>query len=164
MPTSPPLATAASINGWRLFAHPLFLAQFTSLMTAVERLAGRDPKGFVNCREAKLLAAITKMAFEVIPNDPGNRLFWQGDTLGPAHRHWRRAKFFSGRYRLFFQFSSAQKVIVLAWVNDEETLRTYGKRSDAYAVFKAMLARNRPPSDWKALWQEAVPYVKPAGG
>lgn len=43
--------------------------------------------------------------------------------------------------------------IVLAWVNDAETLRTYGSRTDAYAVFKAMLAR--PPNEWEAWLKEA---------
>jgi toxin YhaV len=28
---------------------------------------------------------------------------------------------------------------VLAWVNDEESLRTYESKTDAYAVFKKMI-------------------------
>ena len=42
--------------------------------------------------------------------------------LGPGNRHWFRAKF-HGRYRLFFRFSAGQKIIIYAWVNDEQSLR-----------------------------------------
>jgi antitoxin PrlF len=45
--------------------------------------------------------------------------------------------------------------LVLAWVNDEETLRTYGSKTDAYAVFESMLRNNRPPDERKAFLKEA---------
>jgi hypothetical protein len=44
---------------------------------------------------------------------------------GADYRHWFRVKF-SGRFRLFFRYSSQHKVIVYAWVNDENTLRKSG--------------------------------------
>lgn len=47
--------------------------------------------------------------------------------------------------------STSAKVIVFAWVNDETTLRTYGAKSDAYAVFRKMLDRGAPPDSWEAL-------------
>ena len=47
----------------------------------------------------------------------------------------------------------------MAWVNDEETLRTYGRKTDAYAVFKGMLLENRPPDDWDTLFREAQEAV-----
>jgi toxin YhaV len=148
------------INGWRIFVHPLFFQQIENLAVTVERLSIKDPKGYADHRDAKVLAAILKVAFEVIPGDPGHRMFLQGGTLGAANRHWRRAKFFSGRYRLFFQFNTAHKVIVLAWVNDEETLRTYGKKTDAYAVFQSMLGKGRPPSEWRALLKETEKEIQ----
>jgi toxin YhaV len=52
---------------------------------------------------------------------------------------------------LFFRYSSSAKVIVFAWVNDETTLRTYGAKSDVYAVFRKMLDGGNPPDDWAAL-------------
>jgi toxin YhaV len=39
--------------------------------------------------------------------------------------HWRRAKFLS-RFRLFFRYNSKAKVIIYAWVNEENTLRKAG--------------------------------------
>lgn len=43
------------------------------------------------------------------------------------------------------------RVIVYAWVNDEQTLRSSGSKSDPYAVFEKMLGRGNPPDDWNAL-------------
>lgn len=125
------------------------------MLEEVEKLKKSQPKDYREKKKTKLLAAIFKMAFEVIPQNPADRAFWLGNTLGAAHRHWHRGKFFEGRYRLFFRYSSAEKIIVLAWVNDEETLRTYGSKSDAYAVFKKMLGKDRPPDAWEKLLQEA---------
>jgi toxin YhaV len=152
-PAPPPPFIEA--NGWKIYAHSLFIDQFEALLEHVEQLRAADPKGYRERRKTKLLAAILKMAFEIIPRNPADRMFLQGDTLGSSHRHWRRGRFFGGRYRLFFRYSGLAKVIVLAWVNDEETLRTYGSKTDAYAVFKTMLEKNRPPDDWDALLKEA---------
>ena len=145
------------INGWKIYAHPLFIDQFEELVLEVEQLRASDPVGYREKKKTKLLAAIQKMAFEVIPQNPAHQMFLQGNTLGLPYRHWYRGKFFDGRYRLFFRFSSNAKAIVLAWVNDAETLWTYGSRTDAYAVFKAMLARS--PNDWEALLKEAEAEV-----
>lgn len=99
----------------------------------------------------KLLAAILDSAFVRIPGNPNDSHFRQSQTLGPSATHWFRDKFFKGRFRLFFRFQSQAKVIVLAWVNDSETLRTYGSSSDAYAVFTRMLQAGNPPNDWNEL-------------
>jgi toxin YhaV len=89
--------------------------------------------------------------FEAIPVDPTRPEYRQGGTLGANRKHWFRAKFGGGRFRLFFRYSTSAKIIIFAWVNDAQTLRTYGSKSDAYAVFKAMLDRGNPPEDWAAL-------------
>lgn len=39
-------------------------------------------------------------------------------------------------------------------MNDENTLRTYGKKTDAYTVFSKMLKRGHPPADRESLTQE----------
>ena len=81
--------------------------------------------------------------------------FRQGDTFGEDRKHWFRAKFGGGRFRLFFRFGSEAKIIVFAWVNDEQTLRTYGSKTDADRVFKTMLDGGNPPDNWEALLAEA---------
>ena len=108
-------------------------------------------------RAAKLLAAILKVAFEDIPADPTRSAYRQGDTLGDDFKHWFRAKFLQ-QIRLFFRYqeTKAAKVIVLAWVNDDDTLRAYGKASDAYAVFRKMLKKGDPPDEWEELMAAAA--------
>nr|WP_317983347.1 type II toxin-antitoxin system YhaV family toxin [Sandaracinobacteroides saxicola] len=139
------------VNGWQLFAHPLFLDQIEKLAAAVEKARAKDPRGWRKSANAKLLAALRQLVFETLPQDPTRPEYRQGGTLGDARKHWFRAKFGGGRFRLFFRYSSSAKVIVFAWVNDETTLRTYGAKSDAYAVFRKMLDSGNPPDDWTAL-------------
>jgi toxin YhaV len=140
-----------TVNGWALYAHPLFLEQTEKLTKAVEKAKKKNPKDYQKSANAKLLAAIRKLAFEDIPVDPARPEYRQGGTLGQKRKYWFRAKFASGRFRLFFRYSSSAKIIVYAWVNDRDTLRTYGSKSDAYAVFKSMLDKGNPPDDWGAL-------------
>jgi toxin YhaV len=142
-------------HGWQLFAHPLFLDQLEKLTAAVETARQKDPKDFRRTANAKLLAAVSQLAFDRIPADPGRAEYRQGSTLGESRKHWFRAKFGGGRFRLFFRYDSKTKVIVYAWVNDRDTLRAYGARTDAYAVFRAMLERGNPPDQWTALLDAA---------
>lgn len=148
-----------NINGWMIFAHPLFLQQVESLIVEVERLKAKDPIGFRKKNATKRLAAIFRLAFEIIPQDPSQAEFRQGLSLGEANKHWFRAKFFQ-QYRLFFRFHQASHTIVLAWVNDEDTKRAYESSDDAYRVFRKMLESGHPPGDWTALLMEAKAQVK----
>lgn len=138
------------VNGWTLFAHPLFLDQVAELVEKVTTFKAANPAGYRSKNVTKRLAAITKLVFEEIPSDPADLKFRQGNTLGDAHRHWFRAKFFQ-QYRLFFRFHAESRVIIFAWVNDDTTLRAYDSRTDAYRVFKGMLEDGNPPGDWEAL-------------
>lgn len=135
-------------HGWRLYAHPLFLDQFEQLLSAVERAKRSDPQGWRGKADARLLAALRGLVLDRIPLAPE---FRQGNTLGPAHRHWFRARFGGNRFRLFSRADSRAKVIVYAWVNDRDTLRKAGADTDPYAVFARMLARGNSPADWPAL-------------
>lgn len=142
------------IHGWTVFVHPLFLAQIEALILQVESLKQKDPVGYVKKSASKRLAAITKLAFDVIPQDPTRPEYRQGGTLGDAHKHWFRAKFFQ-QYRLFFRYHAAAKVLVFAWVNDDDSKRAYESSDDAYRVFRKMLEDGHPPDDWDMLLAEA---------
>jgi len=144
-------STLGHAHGWALFAHPYFLDQLERLVDSVERERARHRDRVPTSSNAKVLAAIATLVFDRIPQDPAHRDFRQGDTLGAGRRHWFRAKFGGGRFRLFFRFRADARVIVYAWVNDEDTLRTYGSRTDAYAVFARLLETGNPPDDWDAL-------------
>lgn len=142
-----------TINGWTILAHPLFLDQLERLTGTVEALKAKKPEEYRKNANTKLLAALNRLAFEVILADPTATAYRQGSTLGDDHRHWFRAKFGNGRFRLFFRYDSTAKVIIFAWVNDETTLRTYGAKSDDYKVFKGMLDDGNPPDDWATLYK-----------
>ena len=146
-PSNQPLV----INGWQIFVHSLLLAQLEKLVAAVEGERSKSPQGYRSTANFKTLAALYKLLFETVPQDPTREIYRQGDTLGRENKHWFRAKFGSGRFRLFFRYSSSARIIIFAWVNDSETLREYGARTDAYAVFAAMLRKGNPPGDWQAL-------------
>lgn len=138
-------------HGWRLFAHPLFTEQVERLVAAVERARARDPDGHRKGANAKLLAALAGLVFDRIPRDPTRPEYRQGGTLGSERRHWFRAKFGGERFRLFFRYQTRERVIVYAWVNDRDSLRASGARTDAYTVFRRMLDQGNPPDDWAAL-------------
>ncbi len=132
----------------------MFLDQVQVLIDEVELLKQKDPQTYQNKKVTKRLAAILKLIYEVIPQDPTLAMYRQGNTLGEQHKHWLRAKFFQ-QYRLFFRYHEASKIIVYVWVNDEDTKRAYESKSDAYRVFAKMLGQGHPPDDWEALLKEA---------
>ena len=142
------------VNGWTIFAHPLFLAELETITRQVEVLKQKDPVGFTKKNATKRLTAIAKLAFEVIPQDPARAEYRQGNTLGDDHKHWFRVKFFH-QYRLFFRYHGPSKVIVYAWVNDEDTKRAYESSDDAYRVFRKMLESGHPAQDWDQLLAQA---------
>lgn len=142
-------------GGWHLYGHPLFLDQLERLATAVEAARVRDPDGVGRTASFKLLAALRKLVFETVPSNPTRSEYGQGGTLGPERTHWFRAKFGGGRFRLFFRYDTRSRIIIYAWVNDGEMLRTYGARTDAYAVFRRMLESGDRPDDRRRLLETA---------
>jgi len=145
-------------EGWTILAHPLLLDQLERLTAAVEKARRADPAGYGATANAKLLTVLRRLIFETIPADPTRSDYRQGDTLGREHKHWFRAKFGNGRFRLFFRYDSRSRVIIYSWVNDEQTLRTRGARTDAYRVFKGMLDKGNPPDDWETLRSAATRF------
>lgn len=143
-------------HGWTLLFHDNLVQQMMKLRAAVLRAQENDPDGFESNANVKFFRALVHLIQDVVPSDPARDEYRQGNTMGPAWRHWRRAKL-GRRYRLFFRYDSKAKVIVYAWVNDEQTLRSSGSRSDPYAVFAKMLRRGNPPDDWKALVEASKP-------
>lgn len=147
-------ASPIKINEWTIYAHRLFIEQVNALIEEVEELRHRFPEDYKRKNACKRLAAIRKLAFEVIPNDPTMKEYRQGNTLGKKNQHWFRAKFFQ-QYRLFFRYHSKMKIIVYGWVNDESTKREYGGKTDAYKIFGKMLENGCPPNNWNDLFKEA---------
>ena len=137
-------------HGWILLFHACVSAQLQKLHAASERAKQQDPNGFDTNANVRLFNALSKLIFEAVPSDPNREEYRQGNTMGPAFRHWRRAKI-GRRFRLFFRFDSKSKIIIFAWVNDENTLRSSGSKNDPYAVFQRKLDKGHPPDDWVTL-------------
>jgi toxin YhaV len=141
-------------NSWKLYVHHRVERQYRVLVKGVGVLAAKDPIGYQQQPLAKLLSAVQRLIFEVIPRNPKAAEFRQVNTLGVENRQWFRAKFHQ-RFRLFFRFSSKEKVIVYAWMNDERTLRKVGAKTDPYHVFREMLEAGDPPPTMEALFKQA---------
>jgi len=151
------------VNGWTLFAHALFAQQLERLHSRVSELAAKNPATYHQEPAAKLLATIRRYILEIIPKNPSAPEFRQGNTLGPDNRHWFRAKFHE-RYRLFFRFSTKHRVIIYTWVNDENSLRKAGAKTDPYAIFREMLTSGNPPSDIEQLLKASNRISGPKAG
>lgn len=141
-------------GGWTLLFHRCLVEQLERLEAAADRALAGDPRHAGENANVKLYAALARLILETVPGDPSRDEYRQGNTLGPAFRHWRRAKI-GRRFRLFFRYDSRSKVIIYAWVNDETTLRAAGSRNDPYAVFRRMLGRGNPPDDWDSLRRQS---------
>lgn len=143
------------VGGWTILFHPLILEQIERLVTAGRGERARRAAGDPDGPSTKLLAAIRHLIFQEVPAEPSRPKYRHGGTLAPDLKYWLRAKFGNGRFRLFFRYRTDARLLVFAWVNDSETLRTYGSRTDAYAVFRRMLGDGNPPDDWDALVKAA---------
>lgn len=137
-------------HGWNLLFHECLIEQLQKLETTATRAKTQDPAGFESNANVKLFNALSQLILETVPTDPNREEYRQGNTMGSAFRHWRRAKI-GRRFRLFFRFDSKTRIIIFAWVNDENTLRSSGSKTDPYAVFQKMLQRGHPPDNWAAL-------------
>lgn len=147
-------------HGWNLLFHDCLIGQLQKLEAAVARAQAQDPEGFESNANVKLFRALSALILETVPSDPHRDEYRQGNTMGAAFRHWRRAKM-GRRFRLFFRFDSKTRVIIFAWVNDENTLRSSGAKTDPYAVFQKMLNAGHPPDDWQALLAASQTCWKP---
>lgn len=142
----PPSVGGAVFNGWRFLAWPDFDARWSALILEVARRRSIDPIAYTSTSASRMLRAVNEVIRDRIARDPNAADFrLRGDLSA-----WRRVKFL-GRFRLFYRFDSTTRTVILTWLNDENTLRKDGARSDPYAVFVRMLTRGDIPSDWDAL-------------
>jgi toxin YhaV len=137
-------------HGWTLLFHACVSEQLQKLHAAAERAKQQDAQDFASNANVRLFNALSRLILEAVPSDPNREEYRQGNTMGTDFRHWRRAKI-GRRFRLFFRFDSKSKIIIFAWVNDENTLRSSGSKKDPYAVFQRMLDKGHPPDDWAEL-------------
>ena len=129
-------------HGWELWFGELFDERWRQARDRVKELKAQLPtETFLAHPDVKLFAALVNIVHEIVPLDPDADDFRLGGTLGSDHTSWRRVKRHGlpDRWRLFFRFSSDKRVIVYAWLNDEDTVRKAGAKTDVYTVFRSML-------------------------
>jgi len=145
------------VNGWTLFYFRLFADLLQRLEQDVTKLARNDPEGFVHHEKAKLLKMVHDSITKDVPTNPNDSKFRLGKALSDRFTDWRRVKRgLPPRYRLFFKFTSAQRNIIYAWLNNEHTLRKEGAKTDVYEVFKKMLNRGEVPNSIEDLLRGAT--------
>ncbi len=120
-------------HGWTLLFHECLIEQLQKLQAAARRAQENDPEGFEFNANVKLFRSLSRLMLDLVQSEPSRDEYRQGNTLSPARRHWRRARV-GRRFRLFFRYDSKSKVIVYAWVNDEQTLCSAGSRSEPARV------------------------------
>src|SRR5690349_20961896 len=100
------------VHGWTLLLHPLLVAQLEKLTAAAEQEARRARGGGTPVTaNTKVVEALFELMFRVIPEDPTRAEYRQGATLGERRKHWFRAKFGAGRFRLFFRYLERARVL-----------------------------------------------------
>lgn len=122
-----------------------------ALITRAKWLRKHQPDTYKTHPDFKLLQSAWRVLRESW-QDPGHARYNLGNTLGAENRHWRRCKEgLPPRYRLFFRFSSSERVCVYAWLNDDKTLRKAGSKTDVYATFKRLLNKGFVPQEFAEL-------------
>ena len=149
-------------HGWTLLRWDAFASTWDALVADVGQRREQDPEGYKAHPSTKFLKRFSDVVLNEVPDSPGHERYQLGTTLGNDAKFWRRAKF-NRRFRLFFRYRSDGKLIVCAWLNDEETLRQAGGKSDPYTVFRAMLERGKPPSSWQELIEASVKWPSGSG-
>jgi len=142
-------------NGWTIRAHALVLDQFEAWIVEAEadhrrQVAAGSGEAVRPGRAAKLAVSLRKLMLADVPANPLDARYRHGGTER-IPLHFFRAKFGNGRYRLFYQAKREHGRILFAWVNSDRTLRTYGSKADAYAVFRKMLDNKVVPQTWDEL-------------
>jgi len=139
-------------QGWEIYWHYHFKQRFIKLLSEVEKLAKKNPENFIDSPAYKHFKSVKTVVFDRISHNPTDKQFNLGNTLGKTFRHWKRAKKeMPPRYRVFFQYSSSQNTIILAWLNDEKSIRRDGHKHDVYNVFKKMLSNKTMPNTYNDL-------------
>jgi toxin YhaV len=139
---------------WLLLHHPAFEMEYENYKSRALLTAAKYGDNWVTTAAGKKFLALNHLVRERIPSNPSNPEHRLGNALGDNYKHWFRGKFLQ-QYRVFFRYSTKSHIIAYGWVNDDDSLRAYGSKTDAYLVFKKMLESGRVPNNWDELIEES---------
>ncbi len=137
-------------NGWAIFFHPLFFAQWSDLVEEVKELKVKKEKGdFITHPSVKLLKVIDVGIKEKIPIDP----FASYLVLKkPLQKYGRLKKMgLPNLTSLFFRAFKEKKIIIILWLGFP---RKEGDKKDCYQVFSKKIAQGQFPESLESLLAE----------
>lgn len=138
--------------------HSDFRWRYHDMLLRVQVLAERDPDGYKQHPDTRFFKGVRTAMDTALAAPPTPRYQLSVKTLRTCDSRWRRIKQqgLPHRYRLFFQFSSAELKVIFAWLNDERSLRRDGERNDVYAVFARLLKSGKIPGEFLTLLQQST--------
>ncbi len=144
-------------HGWKVLYHPLFGDRYNELRARVRKLKEQlTADAFRAHPVAKLLKAVSNTILETVPLDPNRADFWLVGDLARFRRVKKHG--LPDRFRLFYAFSSEAKTIIYLYLNDRDTLRKKGAKTDPYEIFGDLVSSGRIGKDFEAnyeQWQRA---------
>jgi len=137
------------IGGWTILYHPVFGDRLRALKDRVKQLkATLPPVEFARHPDLKLLSAVNTLISKTIPADPNAREFMLKANLSKFRRV--KGHGLAGRHRMFYVFMHQSKTIIFLYLNDSDTLRKDGAKTDPYEVFKNLVESKNIGKDFDA--------------
>ena len=154
MPAGDPERT---FHGWTILFTEPFLSSYGDLSANARRLKSElSDVEYAEHPDVKLFLAVRVLTKDVIPSDPHHRDYQLRGELAKFRR--TKGRGLPRRYRLFWAFSDQSKVIIFLYLNDADSLRREGGRTDPYFLFAGMVQRGEIGADFEEnyrLWRMA---------
>ena len=127
-------------HDYLLKAHDLFFQRTVALNREIEALSKTlDREALKQHETVKLAKRVYDATLDIIPQDPNHPSYRLHNEL----RKYRRYKQGLARYRLFFAFSTAPKIILYLYLNDKGSLRKEGDKNDPYQIFARFVSQGK---------------------
>ncbi len=108
-------------HGWTLLFHDRVIEQLRGLQARAECAKQDDRQGCEGYANLGLFHTLSRLILEVVPSNPSRDAYVPDNMQGQIGGHWRRVEI--GRsFQLFFRYDSKARVIVFAWIHEEQAL------------------------------------------
>jgi toxin YhaV len=97
------------VKGWSIVAHPKWLEKFSLWIATVDERRAPD--------RAQPLAALTRLAFGTIPENPLRPEYRAPAATCDADGHWHAAEYWP-QSRLFFRCDPDARLLIYAWFEE----------------------------------------------
>ena len=137
-----------TFHGWTILFTEPFLSSYGDLSANARRLKGElSNEEYAEHPDVKLFLAVRELTKDVVPSDPHHRDYQLRGELAKFRR--TKGRGLPRRYRLFWAFSDQSKAIIFLYLNDADSLRKEGGRTDPYRLFAGMVQRGEVGSDFE---------------